>query len=322
MGKKFSKVRRYGTFILLLTSILVLTLFGLFQEDYFLKFIDIVSKYIWPAMIAVLTLFGIVVGGVIKNPPKSFTQFLDNGLLQIAVLEFFFFIVGLTWYTYSEQQPGEIVLKLTSETTSPQIKVSMIFGEDSTNAREILVPDTLHNKRPGKYTFKIIDPKYYESGKEIELEPNEMQIVLLEDRKITCTLIVNSEPTGAEIWINDSRQEERTTPDRLDQLDCCTLSLVLELAGYKSETLSVSLASQSKFDTGIIPLRKLYRIEFVCKYQDLKFTINGQPYIGDQEEVWLPEGRNDITIEIGNPPFRPRNLNITRSRIFAIPGSL
>ena len=317
MQETFLKIRRYGTFVLLFTTILVFIALGLFQREIFLQIADIVSKFIYPAIIAVLTLFGFVVGGVIKNPPKSFSHFLDNGLVQIAVLELFSFMLGLTMYIYLTQRPGQIELILASGTTLPQLKVSMTSQGDSVKGKEILAPMTLSNVKPGVYTFKIIENNYYPSATTVNLKPAKIDTIELDDRKISATLIVNSEPEGAEIWIDGSLQGN--TPDTLDDLDPGVLKLALKLAGFQSETLNVTLDSLTVKNLGTTTLRKLYQIRFLCTYEDIEFTINNQTYIGTQRRVWIPEGQHSITARRAGETIRTWNVNITSDETITVP---
>ena len=319
MQETFLNIRRYGTFVLLFTTILVFIVLGLFQREIFLQIADIISKFIWPAIIALLSLFGFVVGGVIKNPPKSFSHFLDNGLVQIAVLELFSFMLGLTMYIYLTQRPGQIELRLASGTTLPQLKVSMMSEGDSEKGKEILVPQTLSNVKPGVYTFKIIENNYYPFETEVDLKPAEIATVTLKDKKISATLIVNSKPEGAQIWIDGSLQEN-TTPDTLYDLDPGVLKLTLKLAGYQSETRSVSLDSLTVTNLGIITLRKLYQIRFFCRYEDITFTIDNQEYTGSKEGVWLPEGKHIINYRrAGQTGRKIKEIYIKENKTITIP---
>jgi len=88
MRRKYLKFRRNGTFILFVTSVFIFFIFAFAFPEYF-KRVQEITGIFWQALIVLLTFLGLVAGGVIKNPPKSFARFLDNTFVQIAVVEIF-----------------------------------------------------------------------------------------------------------------------------------------------------------------------------------------------------------------------------------------
>ncbi len=314
MQKALRRIRKYGTFVLLCTSILLLIQLGLFQREFFTQIAEILREFIWPAIIAVSTLFGFVTGGVIKNPPKSFSKFLENGLLQIAVFEFSMFLFGLSWYT----RPGQIELKLASGGANIQIKALSVWNYyDIRSIDTIRVPSAPHEYKPGKYTFRIIEKNYYESETPIDLGPGEKKTVIVEDRKISATLIVNTNPAGAEIWIDGFLKGH--TPHTLRDLERKRQKMDLKLTGFQPVTRTLDLADTPEADLGTILLLRLYKIKFLCAADDIEFTINDRTYKGTQKEVFVPEGTHIMTIKIPGYPPQPKNVDIKGNQTIYIP---
>ncbi|MCW8809970.1 MAG: PEGA domain-containing protein [Ignavibacteriaceae bacterium] len=319
MKRTLRKTRKIITFILLFTTILAIILVGLLNKELYKEMVSIITEDIYPAILALLVLFGFVVRGVVKNPPKSFDKFLENGLLQIAVLEMFLFIMGLIIFSIYKTGTGTILVLLEPEIQGPKIKALEIWESDSANAttKEILVPNFLPSEKPGKYTFRLIEKGYFPDEKPISLKAFDDVTIVLKADKITGTLIVNTEPKGAEIWIDASLKAH--TPDTLN-LGRKKINLLLKLKGYLTyEKKDIDLKSNPLINLGTITLLKLYKIKFICLFNDIEFTVNNQTYKGSRT-ILLP-GPSDYTItsQRGNELYIPKKITVNMDDVIAIP---
>lgn len=314
MPRRKGKFRKYTTFVLLCISILVLIVLGLFKRELFDQFTELISEFIWPAIIALLALFGFIVGGVLKNPPKSFDAFLQNGLLQIAVLLFFLFVVSLTAFSFYSTMPGQITVLLESGNQFPQIKVLRIHDSDSDT---ILAPNEFPKLAAGEYTFKVIEEGYFPYEKPVHLSSGGKEVLTLVDRAISGLLYVDSEPSGAEIWIDQSLVS--TTPDTVRNLEKGIHNLEIKLKGYQTYSKKIDLSSHSELNLGKVPLTKIYYLNFICQFQDIRFKINNREYVGSQTEIPVPAGNYIITYSRGNNPPQEMSVNSKSNNTFYIP---
>jgi len=295
MAKALHKTRKYGTFTLLCSSVLIILVFSIAKPELY----DAVAKRaesLWTAIVGLLTFFGFVVGGVIKNPPKSFSKFLENGFLQIAVLELFLFSAGMTGFAIWTSRSAEVELKLLSGQTFPQIRVLVESREGSRERDTVFAPSPAPLRRkPGTYTFKIVEPEYepFASG-DVVLKPGRRETLSLNDRRMSGTLVVNSKPQGAEIWIDGSFTSKKT-PETLKDLPRRRLKLRLvkdpEFAPHEQE---VDLSSRSEVNLAAIELQRMYRMRFVCADNDTRWSILGHEYVGSAE-LWLRAGQYSVT---------------------------
>jgi hypothetical protein len=280
MNKTLRKTRKVITFVLLFTTILAIILVGLLNKELYKEMVSIIKDDIYPAIIILLTLFGFVVGGVVKNPPKSFDKFLENGFLQIAVLEMFLFVIGLIVYSYYKSGTGTIEIVLKPEIPGPQKKVLMTKPGGTVDT--ILVPDTLPGKEPGNYTFKLIEMGYHPYQKQIYLQAFGEETVVLDVIKNSGTLVLATEPSGAEIWINGFRIGLTSKgPDTLRDLERKKTELKLKLKGYDPyENQEIDLISDNFQNLGIIPLTPIHKkplgkLKIRTNEPGMKVFING-----------------------------------------------
>jgi len=312
------RIRQYVTMALLLGSVLVLILLGVFQKDFFLQIAAIVRENIWPAIIAVLTFFGFVAGGVIKNPPKSFARLLENGFLQVGAVELFLFISGLTAYAFFAAMRPEIVLILASGMNEPQLRVLMSRQEDSPEkADTVRVPDSIHNRKAGTYHFRIVERYYRPLELTVPVKAGEKKIVTLRDIWIPGSIIVNSDPSGAEILLNGFAVGQ--TPDTLTNLKRESYEVELKRRGFHEVTRMVNLSSDSVKNLGKIRLPKLYKIDFICASQQYEFTVRGVTYHGTQWGLKLPEGSYVIKFRRYDEPLDSTRVLINANRTITIP---
>ncbi len=318
----FHKVRKYISFFLLFTSVLIVIILGIFQRSLFYRVADII-KVIWPAIIAALTIFGFAVNGIIKNPPKSFTRFLENGFLQIAAWELFLFVFGLTAYAYLTSRPGVINLQLTYAKTDQKIAVRRTYN-DTILVRDTIDAPSSFDGRPGNYTFEIIENSIYHDKKSGTLNPGETLLVKLYDKRIISRLTVKSTPPGAEIWINGS-DTNHSTPYTFNDLERKTFLIELKLKGFEDFKDSIDLLQfepnhekDLNKNYGPIKLRKLYKIQIIGTSDDIELTINNKIYKGTQKEISIPEGSNIIFRVPGQSP-QHKDVDINRNQTIFIP---
>lgn len=307
------KKKAIANFILLSISILLLLLLGVFQKELFDKIADIVGNKIWPTIIAVLTFFGFVVGGVVKNPPKSFYKFLDNTLVLIACIELFLFLIGISLYAYFDSSLGRVELQLASGKKDIHVNAIMIHNSDTTY---IQIPKTLSDLKPGNYIFKIIDRDYSADSQRVLLNRGSNETVVLKDQ-INRKIIVNSNPDNAEIWIDGSLKSH--TPDTLLNLQKDEIKLELKLAGYQSYSHSVNLSGKSIVNLGTINLLRLFNVKIICQFNETEFKYNGKDYIGSQKNILMPSGRNEILYKTNSNGYQLKTVNINMNKTIIIP---
>ncbi len=316
MPRKLHKTRKYGTFTLLCSSILILVIFSVAKPELFDALAIRIQNYFWPTIVGLLTFFGFVVGGVVKNPPKSFSKFLENGFLQIAVVELFLFSAGISYFAYLTSRPGQVEVKLLSGQELPKIKVLVTSSETPGRLDTLLVPDILPNQKPGVLTFRIVDSSYETDSRTIELGSGEAKVVTLTDRKISGTIIVDSDPRGAGIWIDDSFTS-RKTPDTLRGLKKAEVRLKLEKEGFAPYQRTVNLASIPQQNLGVVPLRKLFNVTFLCPIEDIRWELGGRVYVGSQE-IRLPGGNHTLSVMKPDGSRTPKSFYVDRDRTVPI----
>lgn len=107
---------------------------------------------------------------------------------------------------------------------------------------------------PGKHTVSLSKPLYYSVVKEIELAPGDMLPLDLELKPNYGSVAISSEPTGAQIMLNN-RQELSTTPHTVSPIQSGTYSLKVSLQDYRDYIQDVTISDdvQTKVHAVLTP---------------------------------------------------------------------
>ena len=113
------------------------------------------------------------------------------------------FSAGLVYFWYFAQQPGQIVFRLQPETTRDYVYLGVRYqSSQSTLLDTVRAPGKLYKQSPGKYYIEVIDQDIVQYQTELELKPAESETLVIPVSLNSNTLAVQTEPTGADIWIN------------------------------------------------------------------------------------------------------------------------
>lgn len=315
------KFRLFFTVFFLLTSLIIILLIAIFDNIIFLRAANVIKNYIWPAGFAMLIFLGLLSAGVVSNHAKSKGSLISNGYFQLAILELFLFSAGLAYYRHYSQQPGQIVLQLHPEATRDVINLGVKYqSSGSASMDTVTAPGVLENRPAGKYSFETIDQDIVYFHTDIELEPAEIKTLVIPITLNIRTLAVQTEPTGAEIWINGVQATH--TPDTFKILTGDTVILELKMLGYQGYTDTLSL--NENVDLGIIPLRKLYTLWVSSRYADTGYKI----YDMDDRVVFsssgsrklqLAQGKYRISFEIGEGQYETKTFLLNYNSTVMIP---
>ena len=313
--------RLFFTIFFLLTSLIIILLIALFDTSVFFKAESMIKNYIWPAAIALLLFLILLSIGVVSNHADIKPSLINNGYFQLAILELFLLSAGLAYFRHYIQQPGQIVLRLNPETTRDFVSLGVNYQTSgSTTIDTVTAPATLDNRPAGKYSIEILDQDIVYFQTDVDLEPKEIETVDIPVTLNIRTLAVQTEPSGAEIWINGIQATQ--TPDTFKILTGDTVFLELKMKGYQGYTDTLSL--KDNVDLGIIPLRKLYTVWVSSRYADIAYMI----YDIDDRVVFssygsrklqLPQGRYRISFEIGEGQYETKTLLLNYNASVVIP---
>jgi hypothetical protein len=304
------KFRIFFTVFFLLTSLIIILLIAIFDNIIFFKVTNEVKNYIWPAGIVGFIFLVLLSTGVVSNLVQSKGSLISNGYFQLAILEMFLLSAGLTYYRHYTQQPGQIVLRLQPETTRDFINVGVKYQfSGSASIDTVAAPGKLYNQRAGKYRFETIDQDIVYFHANVVLEPAAIETLVIPIALNTKTLAVQTEPTGADIWINGLQASQ--TPFTFKILTGDTVILELKMKGYQGYADTLSL--NENVDLGIIHLRKLCTLWVSSLYDYTEYKI----YDMDDRVVFsasgsrkfqLAQGRYRIAFEIGEGQYETKTF--------------
>ncbi len=316
-----NKFRVFFTVLFILTSLIIILLFAIFDNIIFFRAANVIKNYIWPAGLAMVIFLVLLSAGVVSNLAKSKGSLISNGYFQLAILELFLFSAGLTYYRYYTQQPGQIVLQLNPETTRDFINLGVKYQSSGfTSMDTVSAPGELANLPAGKYSFETLDQDIVYFHADFDLEPAEIKTLVIPITLNIRTLAVQTEPTGAEIWINGVQANH--TPDTFKILTGDTVILELKMPGYRGYTDTLGL--NENVDLGIIPLRKLYTLWVSSRYADTGYKIydmDGRVVFSasGSRKLQLAQGRYRISFEIGEGQYETKTFLLNYNSTVMIP---
>jgi hypothetical protein len=279
------------------------------------------KNYLIPAGIAVLIFLILFSAGIATNSGRSFSSLSGNGFFQLAVLELLIVAAGLAYYRFHLQQPGQIIIRLEPEKTKDSIKVGMKYQSSKPSPIDtVIVPATLHHMRPGNYSFETIDRDIVYFQTVISLEPGARETLAIPVVLDFKTLTVNTEPQGADIWIDGVLTAK--TPDTLNIFNKDSIILELKMEGY--QTYADTLALKTNRDLGVITLYKLYTLWIHCSYGYMDYSIydmNNKMIFSavGTKKIRLPKGRYRIVYGIGEGATESRRFSLNYNYSVRIP---
>ena len=315
------KFRSIVTVLFLLTALITILLIAIFDNILIFRAADLIKNYIWFAVIALLIFLGFLFTGIVSTLTKSEGSLIGNGYFQLAILELFLVAAGLAYFRYHIQLPGQIVLRLEPEKSKEYITLGIKFQANGTTTVDtVTAPGELNNRRAGKYSFETLDQDIIYFQTDIVLEPTETETLFVPVAFNFKTLAVQTEPPGAEIWIDGIQAAQ--TPHTFEILNRDTVILELKMKGYQDQIDTLNL--KESLDLGVIQLVKLYSLRISCQYQDVAYRI----YDLDGRMVYtahgsrslqLAGGKYRIAYEIGEGQFESKSFVLNNNFSLAVP---
>ena len=192
-----------------------------------------------------------------------------------------------------EQLPGPATLIINSDPVGADIWLN-------NEPTGVSTPDTISNLSPGYYMVKLTKPGYADWRTSVTLDNNEVEVIEADLRRLPM-LVVSSNPSGAQIWL-DGEDTGKTTPDTLQSLSTGYCQLKLSLFGYFDWEESYHL-TYDQVEVVDVPLEQLPEVIFAYTRNDTLWQIDtgsGLPateLADDYREVlanplaWSPDGR-------------------------------
>jgi hypothetical protein len=315
------RFRLFFTIFSLITSLIIVVFIAIFDHTIFLRVVEEIKTYIWPAGIALVVFIFLLSAGVVSNLERSRESLLGNGYFQLAILELFLATAGLTYFRYYFQQPGDIILRLQPETTRAYIYLVIEHHSSGSVTRDtVRAPGKLYQRPPGRYSIDIIDQDIVNFHADVQLEPAETETLIIPVELNVKTLAVHSEPANADIWINGL--QATTTPHTFEILTGDTVNLELKLSGYEAYTDTFRM--EENVDLGVITLRKLYTVWVSSRYAYTEYRIydmEGEMVFSatGSRKLQLAQGRYRIAYEIGEGQYESKTFLLNYNSTVMIP---
>ena len=313
------KFRLFFSILFLLTSLIIIVLIALFDHVVFFRAADLIKNYLLPAGIATLIFLILLSAGAVSHAANYKGPILSNEYILLAILEFFLFSAGLVYVRYYTQQTGQIVLRLQPETTRDFINLGVTY-QSAASTDTVRAPGKLENRPAGKYTFEILNQDIVYFRADVDLESAEIETLVIPVVMNVKTLTVQTEPPGAEIWINGLQASQ--TPDTFKILTGDTAILELKMQGYQSHSDTITL--NENVDLGIIALRKLYTLWISSNYTYTEYRIYDEEdrvvfSANGSRKIQLAQGRYRISFEIGEGQYQTKTFSLDYNSSVQIP---
>jgi hypothetical protein len=172
----------------------------------------------------------------------------------------------------------------------------------------------------GAYTFESIDPEILPFQTGLTLRPAATETLVVKAMLDTRRLSVNSEPSGAGIWINGLQGSK--TPGTFDVLAGDTVRLELRMPDYQTYVDTLILTSDT--DLGIVALRKLYTLRIAPQYDYTGYLVYDEEGVmvfsgSGVRRLELPEGKYRVAYEIGEGQYRTKRVSLGYNQTVTIP---
>jgi len=315
------KFLSFLTVLFLLLSLIIILLIAIFDNNLFFKAADMIKNYIWPAGIILLIFLTFLSAGIVSNLHRSDGSLINNGFFQFAMLLLFLFSAGLGYFWYYVQQPGHIIIRIQPENTREFVNLGLRYNFLESAAMDtISAPGELRNRPAGIYSFETLDPDIVYFQANVILEPAETKTLVIPVTLNYKSLAVQTEPAGAEIWIDGLQTSQ--TPDTFEIFNRDTVILELKMKGYQVHVDTISL--KENLDLGIILLEKLYTLRISCRYDYTEYKI----YDMDRRMVYsargsrrvqLIKGKYKLAYGIGEGQYETKTISLNYNTTVSIP---
>jgi hypothetical protein len=320
------KTKRLIAFSLLVITVMITLMIGIFYHSYFEQIADLLSKNLWPALIAVATFFGLAIGGVVKDPPKTFNSFLSNIYLQLAVVIIFLCSSALLAYIVTTERSGKLVIRLKSGNTS-QLR-AILVNNNTSSQREIHIPQTILLPR-GNYTVKLSDENYRGYEEETDVAPGESDTVVLIDEVQQPFIQFTLKPKDASItdvtvqfhhisMTNVETKSEIRLPETVLRTEKGAYKIKLADNNFKDwdTVLLVTALSEQNYDIKVNTIKRTGQLTVYSRPDKAELTINNLPkgftpynseavplgtYIAEVEKEGYQTARREIVLSAGKP---------------------
>ena len=313
--------RLFFTILFLLISLVGILLIAVFDPAIFLKAVTLIKTYLWAAVIALALFLILLTAGIVSNSARLESSLIHNGYFQFAILELFLLTAALGFYWHYSQQLGQIILRLETKTTRDFIHLGFKYeSEESAPMDTVRAPGARTNLPAGKYSFETLDQDIVYFKSDVVLEPGETKTLIIPVTLNIRTLAVQTDPAGAEIWLNGLQASR--TPYIFEILTGDTVTLELKMAGYEGYTDTLCL--NENMDLGVISLRKLFTVWISSQYSDTEYRI----YDSENKVVFssmgsrkleLAQGRYRLSYEIGEGQYDSKWFSLNYNSTVTIP---
>jgi hypothetical protein len=315
------KFRLFLTVLFLLIALAVIALIAIFDNIILFKAAGLIKQNIWPASIALFIFLILLSAGIVSNLSTARGSVFGNGYFQLAILELFLAAAALAWYWYYLQQPGKFVFQLRPAAEKEKIQlVLQCKTPHSISVDTVTAPGVRHNMPAGDYRLETLDPDIVQYRTDIVLKPAETETIMIPVTINTRTLVVQTDPPGAQIRINGV--QATLTPDTLRILSGDTVIIELQMAGYQDYRDTLRLDKDT--DLGTIRLLKSYTLWISSRYPDNHYIIydtdNRLVLSGNgSRKLQLAAGTYRIAYEIGEGQYDTKRVILNYNKTISIP---
>jgi hypothetical protein len=314
------KTRIFFTVLFLLTSVGAAVIITVINPNLMPAVMELIKNNIWAAVAAALLFLGLFSAGVVSNHGNPDGSLVSNGFFQLAVLELFLCSAGLIYFNYYMQQPGQIILQLSDNQNRNQIMAGVSSGTSGSHIDTVYVPGVLSDRPAGQYTIKTLDPDIVPFRTDVKLKPGEVKTVLITVAVNTKKLRIQSEPSGAQIWLNGL--ETAQTPHTFDVLTGDTVIVELKLPGY--QVFSDTIRMTEAMDLGIVNLVQMHLLRISSQYDYTSYHIfdsEGQLVYSasGSRKIELPDGKYRLSYEIGEGQYKTKYFTLNANSMVTIP---
>jgi len=313
--------RLFFTVFFLLTSLIGILFIFVFDKTIFYQVITLMTNNIWLAGIAVAIFLIFLSVGIVSNATNIEGSLFTNGYFQLAILELFLASAGLVYFRQYTQQPGQIVFKIQPETIRDYINLAVTYQSSGSKSIDtVRAPGHIGDLPAGSYDVETLDEDIVHFHSTLDLKPGKTETVIIPVALNTRMLSIQTEPAGADIWINGLQTSK--TPYIFNILTGDTIVLNLEMPGYKEHRDTLFLTDN--IDLGVIPLQKLYNVWISPLYTDVGYRI----YDAKNEVIFsssgsrniqLTQGRYRVAYEIGEGQYDTKWFSVNYNLTVTIP---
>ena len=316
-----AKFRQVITYIFLFSALIIFLLIAVLDYSLYVKVFELIKEYIWPAAIAGIVFLVLLLSGVFSNMYNPESTLFRTGYFQLAMLLFFLMSAGVGGYYIYLQQPGQIVLQLAPGAEQEFVNLVVRYQSNGqTTIDTVTAPNELTDRPAGHYIFETYNRDIVYFSSDLQLDPLEMETLIIPVVPNVRTLTIRTDPPGAEVLINGIQASQ--TPDSFDILTGDTIDLELKMKGYQSYVDTLDMTED--VDLGEIRLRKIYALHISCKYSDIEYSIYDQDgkivFTGQgSRNAWLAEGSYRVSYGIGEGQYESKRVSLNRSTTVMIP---